>query len=67
VRLFAGDDSMRDFQELADDAFRDLLPKHNRPVGFEAQMKGSAKALSMRDPTIADRRGGRSATSRERP
>jgi hypothetical protein len=56
VRLLASD-SMRDFQELADEAFRDLLAKHNRPMGFRAQMKGSAKALSMREPTIkADRR-----------
>ena len=46
-RVLLGSDSIRDFQELADEAFRDLLAKHNRPVGFRAQMKGSAKALSM--------------------
>jgi hypothetical protein len=50
VRLLATD-SMRDLQELADEAFRDLLAKHNRPVGFRAQMKGSAKALRASEPT----------------
>jgi hypothetical protein len=27
-------DSMRDFQELADEAFADLLRKHGRPVSL---------------------------------
>lgn len=38
-------DSMRDFQELADEAFRDLLAKHHRPVGLKNQLKRSAKEL----------------------
>ena len=38
-------DSMRDFQELADEAFRDLLAKHHRPVGLKDQLKSSAKEL----------------------
>jgi hypothetical protein len=44
LRMLASD-SMRDFQELADEAFRDLLAKHGRPVGLGAQLKRSAKDL----------------------
>lgn len=40
--LFARE-SMRDFQELADEAFRDLLAKHERPVGLKDQLKRSQK------------------------
>ena len=35
-------DRMMDFQELADEAFRDLLRKHNRPVGLKAALRQSA-------------------------
>ncbi len=35
-------DRMMDFQELADEAFRDLLRKHNRPVDLEAALRQSA-------------------------
>ncbi|HEY0566717.1 MAG TPA: hypothetical protein VGD13_01110 [Xanthobacteraceae bacterium] len=35
-------DSMKDFQELADEAFRDLLRKHDRPVGLKAALRRSA-------------------------
>ena len=34
-------DRMATFQELADEAFRDLLRKHNRPVGFKAALRQS--------------------------
>jgi hypothetical protein len=34
-------DSMKSFQELADEAFRDLLAKHNRPTSLKAALKGS--------------------------
>jgi hypothetical protein len=34
-------DTMGDFQELADEAFRDLLAKHGRPVGLKNQLKRS--------------------------
>ena len=30
-----GKDRMMDFQELADEAFRDLLKKHGRPTGLK--------------------------------
>jgi hypothetical protein len=38
-----GRDSMKDFQELADEAFRDLLKKHNRPTALKAQLRQSMK------------------------
>ncbi|MFO0991201.1 MAG: hypothetical protein U1E67_04620 [Hyphomicrobiales bacterium] len=34
-------DRLATFQELADEAFRDLLKKHNRPVGFKAALRQS--------------------------
>jgi hypothetical protein len=34
-------DSMRDLQELADEAFRDLLAKHHRPVTLKEQLRKS--------------------------
>jgi hypothetical protein len=36
-------DRLASFQELADEAFRDLLRKHHRPVGLRAALKASAK------------------------
>jgi hypothetical protein len=36
-------DSMMSFQELADEAFRDLLRKHGRPVNLKDALKKSLK------------------------
>lgn len=36
------DDRMATFQELADEAFSDLLKKHKRPVGLAEALKQSA-------------------------
>lgn len=36
-------DRMQDFQELADEAFRDLLKKHNRPVTLKEALKQSQR------------------------
>jgi hypothetical protein len=36
-------DRLAAFQELADEAFRDLLRKHHRPVGLRAALKESVK------------------------
>jgi hypothetical protein len=33
---------MKDFQELADEAFRDLLKKHDRPVDLRDALRRSA-------------------------
>jgi hypothetical protein len=37
-----GRDSMKDFQELADEAFRDLLKKHDRPTDLKTALRRSA-------------------------
>ena len=37
-------DTMGDFPELADEAFRDLLAKHGRPVGLKNQLKSSLRS-----------------------
>ena len=35
-------DRMQDFQELADEAFRDLLRKHGRPADLKEALRRSA-------------------------
>jgi hypothetical protein len=37
-------DRMQDFQELADEAFRDLLQKHGRPTDLKTALRRSAAA-----------------------
>jgi hypothetical protein len=41
-----GRDSMKTFQELADEAFRDLLKKHGRPTDLKAALRGSLPAAA---------------------
>ncbi|HXW49481.1 MAG TPA: hypothetical protein VEK31_08575 [Xanthobacteraceae bacterium] len=41
-----GHDQMKDFQELADEAFRDLLKKHGRPVDLKEALRRSAGATA---------------------
>jgi len=45
-------DRMVTFQELAEEAFRDLLRKHNRPVDLKEALRksagGSAKVLPLK-------------------
>ena len=36
-------DSMKTFQELADEAFADVLKKHRRPVDLRSALRQSAK------------------------
>jgi hypothetical protein len=50
-------DRMMTFQELADEAFRDLLRKHGRPIDLKDALKRSAKAQS--DAPARGRRRGR--------
>lgn len=42
-------DRMATVQELADEAFEDLLRKHNRPVGLKAALKESAASKRSRE------------------
>jgi len=39
-----GRDQMKDFAELADEAFRDLLKKHGRPVDLKEALRRSVSA-----------------------
>ena len=43
-------DRMQDFQELADEAFRDLLQKHGRPTDLKTALRRSAAAEKPRAP-----------------
>jgi hypothetical protein len=50
-------DSMKTFQELADEAFADLLRKHRRPTTLRAALRASAAPKS--PPLTAARAGER--------
>ena len=45
MRMLAHD-TMKDFQELADEAFGDLLKKYNRPTRLKAQLNQSVSRSS---------------------
>ena len=49
-------DRMATTQELADEAFRDLLKKHNRPVTLREALKGSARSIPANDAGRVPRR-----------
>jgi len=42
-------DSMKDLQELADEAFRDLLKKHKRPVSLKEALRESTRQYPAND------------------
>jgi hypothetical protein len=42
-------DRMATLQELADEAFRDLLKKHHRPVTLREALRASARAVPAND------------------
>jgi hypothetical protein len=39
----------RSFQQLADEAFRDLLHKHHRPADLKAQLRESVAETKLKD------------------
>jgi hypothetical protein len=43
-------DSMKSPQELADEAFRDLLKKHRRPTTLKEMLRASARSHPANDP-----------------
>lgn len=47
--VLLGRDSMKDFQELADEAFADLLKKHHRPVGLRDELRQSLRRAAAND------------------
>jgi hypothetical protein len=42
-------DSMKSFQELADEAFADLLKKHGRPTDLKEALRRSTRELGAND------------------
>ncbi|HEX5958972.1 MAG TPA: hypothetical protein VFY92_10010 [Hyphomicrobiaceae bacterium] len=44
-----GKDTMKSLQELADEAFADLLRKHGRPVTLREALRASARRLPAND------------------
>jgi hypothetical protein len=42
-------DSMKSFQELADEAFADLLAKHDRPIDLKDALRRSTRAIGAND------------------
>jgi hypothetical protein len=50
-------DSMKTFQELADEAFADLLKKHGRPTDLKDALRRSARAIGANDNPGSSRRG----------
>lgn len=47
-----GRDSMKDLQELADEAFRDLLKKHGRPTSLKDALRQSTRQLPANDSPV---------------
>ena len=43
-------DSMKSLQELAEEAFADLLKRHGRPVGLQEALKESLRRRPANDP-----------------
>ena len=52
-------DSMKTFQELADEAFADLLKKHHRPASLKDALRQSVRRQSANDPGSSSARKGR--------
>jgi hypothetical protein len=49
-------DSMKDLQELADEAFRDLLKKHKRPSSLKEALRESTRQYPANDPGAVRRK-----------
>ena len=51
-------DSMKTFQELADEAFADVLKKHGRPTDLRTALRQSARAAGKSEakPKVGDQR-----------
>jgi hypothetical protein len=51
-------DRMQDFQELADEAFADLLAKHGRPTDLKTALRRSVEETGKKPPAASVTRGG---------
>jgi hypothetical protein len=60
-----GRDQMKDFQELADEAFQDLLKKHGRPVDLKDALRRSA-GVSATIHRFTTKKTGKSQTDKSR-
>jgi len=49
-------DSMKDLQELADEAFRDLLKKHKRPSSLKEALRESTRQVPANDQAAVRRK-----------
>ena len=56
LRLLSGD-SLKSLQELAEEAFADLLKKHGRPVTLKQALKASLRLQPANDPKRKPRKG----------
>ena len=54
-----GKDSMKSLQELADEAFADLLRKHGRPSTLKEALRDSARRLPANDDPDRRKKGRR--------
>ena len=63
-------DRMMTFQELAEEAFRDLMRKHNRPVDLKDALRKSAgqsaKILPFKERKKADKTAAKKAAKKSR-
>jgi hypothetical protein len=57
-------DRLASIQELADEAFRDLLKKHHRPVTLREALKARARSMPANDPDGTPRQSSKSRRKR---
>ena len=62
-----GRDQMKDFSELADEAFRDLLRKHGRPMDLKEALRRSAGVTRGLTPKKRSKAGAAWCKSMPRP
>jgi len=51
-------DGLKSLQDLADEAFTDLLRKHGRPVTLKEALRESARRLPANDPPVRRKKRG---------
>ena len=51
---FLGRDTMKSLQELAEEAFRDLLRKHRRPVSLKEALRESTRRHPANDDVVPE-------------
>ena len=65
LKLLASD-RMSTLQELADEAFADLLKKHGRPVGLKDALRQSLRRIPANDPRPKGGNGSKTKPRRKR-